>query len=152
MDLNKVETLARATMDAHGLHDWSFKFDRAVQRAGSCQYRTKTITLSRALMVNWSEDAVRNTVLHEVAHAIAGHRAGHGPLWRAHARRIGCTGTRCWTPSADAPQLPPKFVGVCPTCERRIMRDRRTRIACSKCCRGRFNAEHLFVWEVNVAA
>ena len=30
-----------------------------------------------------------DTILHEIAHAIAGANAGHGPVWKAVAKRIG---------------------------------------------------------------
>ena len=38
-----------------------------------------------------SKEQIRDTVLHEIAHAIAGREAGHGPLWKVTARRIGAT-------------------------------------------------------------
>lgn len=36
--------------------------------------------------------AVENVILHEIAHALAGQEAGHGPRWRAVALWIGCDG------------------------------------------------------------
>ena len=32
-----------------------------------------------------------DTILHEIAHAIAGVEAGHGPAWKAVAQRLGAT-------------------------------------------------------------
>lgn len=32
---------------------------------------------------------VHETILHEIAHALAGPGAGHGPKWREMARRVG---------------------------------------------------------------
>ena len=49
------------------------------------------IWISRTHALEGSEEQIRDTVLHEIAHAIAGHEAGHGPLWKATARRIGAT-------------------------------------------------------------
>ena len=37
------------------------------------------------------------TGLLDVAHALAGGKAGHGPAWQAIARRIGCSAERCIT-------------------------------------------------------
>jgi len=137
-------------MNEHGLHRWDFEFDRAVRRAGACHYGSRTgkpkITLSRALMVNWAESEVRNIVLHEIAHALAGHAAGHGREWKRVARSIGCSGDRCWSPSDDAPALAKPWVGTCPTCKRQVQRHRRQQIACSRCCGGKFDARHLFEW------
>ncbi len=49
------------------------------------------IRISRARALDGRNEQVRDTVLHEIAHAIAGPEAGHGPLWKATARRIGAT-------------------------------------------------------------
>lgn len=35
---------------------------------------------------------ITNTILHEIAHARVGPGRGHDEVWRAEARRIGCTG------------------------------------------------------------
>src|SRR5262249_31162680 len=34
-------------------------------------------------------ETIRDTLLHEIAHALAGRDAGHGPLWKAMCRRAG---------------------------------------------------------------
>ena len=36
-----------------------------------------------------SDESIQDTVLHEIAHALAAPEAGHGPLWKTVARRIG---------------------------------------------------------------
>ena len=46
---------------------------------------------ARTRALEGSEEQLLDTVLHEIAHAIAGHEAGHGLLWKATARRIGAT-------------------------------------------------------------
>jgi len=150
MQLHAIRTLARELMNDHGLHDWDFAFDRAVRRAGACHSTARKITLSSALMVNWAEPEVRNVILHEVAHALAGHRAGHGPEWRRIARQIGCTGDRCWTPSEDAPRLAAPWVGRCPTCSGEWHRHRRPRGAHCPKCYG--NGASALTWRRNVAA
>ena len=147
MQLTAVSRLANSLMREHGLiqQGWTFEFDNGRNRAGACRFGTKRITLSRHLMVNWSENEVRNVILHEIAHAIAGHRAGHGPTWRAHARRIGCTGDRCWTPSEDAPELEARWIRVCPNGHYGRKMHRRTDSvrSCAKCSPGRFDDRYL---------
>ena len=34
---------------------------------------------------------IRDTVLHEIAHALVGPEARHGPEWKAIAKRLGAT-------------------------------------------------------------
>ena len=87
--LREVAGMSRRLMDAHGLTDWTLAFVEARRRLGDCCHRERTIRIGRAHALEGSEAQIRDTVLHEVAHAIAGPEAGHGPLWRATARRIG---------------------------------------------------------------
>jgi hypothetical protein len=53
-------------MDHHGLTSWHFKFDNARVRFGSCNYCTRTISVSRHLTALNTWENVANTVLHEI--------------------------------------------------------------------------------------
>ena len=63
--------------------EYYFQFDNAKRRAGCCSYRRKRISLSKYFVEHNSKKEVMNTILHEVAHAMAGYEAGHGPKWKA---------------------------------------------------------------------
>ena len=89
--LNGVAGIARRLMDEHGLTGWTFAFVEARKRLGNCHFEDRMIRISRTHALEGSEEQIRDTVLHEIAHAIAGYEAGHGPLWKATARRIGAT-------------------------------------------------------------
>ena len=89
--LNGVAEMARRLMDEHGLTGWTVAFGEARKRLGDCHFRHHVIRISRAHALEGSGEQIRDTVLHEIAHAIAGYEAGHGPLWKATARRIGAT-------------------------------------------------------------
>lgn len=93
--LMEVDAQARELMDRHGLADWSFRFNDAEKKLGVCRYREKLILLSREHAVNGARDQVTDTILHEIAHALAGPGAGHGPAWKAVARRLGATPKSC---------------------------------------------------------
>jgi len=149
MNLQEAATASRQLMDRHGLTSWHFKFDNAKGRFGSCNYRTRTISVSCHLTELNTWDHVANTVLHEIAHALAGKRAGHGRSWKLRAEAIGCTAERCY--DADTVIAPPKkFVGTCPSCKRTVERHRRNPVACFNCCvtygNGRFDSRFLFTW------
>jgi predicted SprT family Zn-dependent metalloprotease len=139
-----AKRLALELMKAHGLRGWSFAFDRAVTRFGSCNERRRRITLSAKLTELNDAAAVRDTILHEIAHALVGIRAGHGPKWRKTALAIGCNGQRCYGDEVRAPAA--KFIGTCPTCGYKLHRLRRRRVSCGKCDR-RFNPGHLIAWK-----
>ena len=89
--LVEVAREARALMDEHGLHEWTFRFSAARGRLGECRERQRLIRLSRRHAVNGDPREVRDTILHEIAHALAGAKARHGPAWKAIARRLGAT-------------------------------------------------------------
>ena len=89
--LNGVAGMARRLMDEHGLTGWTLAFVEAKRRLGDCHFRHRVIRISRTHALEGSEEQIRDTVLHEIAHAIAGHEAGHGLLWKVTARRIGAT-------------------------------------------------------------
>lgn len=99
-------------MDQHGLGAWRFDFDRAKVRAGACHFGDRRITLSRALTGAHGEEEVRETVLHEIAHALVGPRHGHDHVWRAQAVALGATGRRCYSGGAE-PVVPGRWQGRC---------------------------------------
>lgn len=123
MNLLEAAKLARNLMIQHGLTDWTFEFDNAKERFGACHHGLKSITLSRHLVLLNSEQHVLDVTLHEVAHALAPKGSHHNEKWRAIAKSIGCTGTRCYSQEVVTP--PSKFIAICPKCERKYTRDRK---------------------------
>jgi SprT-like family len=111
MDLRSAMSLAEELRAAHGLVGWRICLDRAKTRAGLCDHRDKVIALSGYLMQLYSPDQVRDTILHEVAHALAGPQHHHDDVWRQTALRLGCSATRCVPP--DAPRTATPWVGEC---------------------------------------
>lgn len=73
---------------------WTFGFDRGKRRYGQCNYVKKKITVSRYYVENKAVtiDMIRNLILHEIAHVLAGPYEGHGPNWVNIAKKIGCDG------------------------------------------------------------
>lgn len=95
MDLHSAETLARTLMNEHGIGDtWTFTFDDATRRMGQCQYRRKRITVSWRYVQHADEAHVRDTILHEIAHALTP-GAKHGLRWKVMAQKLGATPKAC---------------------------------------------------------
>ena len=144
MELDDAAQLASELMRKHGLLPrWKFAFDRAIRRFGSCNERKKLITLSGRLTELNSEYQVRDTILHEIAHALVGARAGHGRKWRKMASLVGCNARSCYGDEVRQPAG--GFVGQCPTCGRELRRARRRQVSCGRCDR-KFNRQHLIRW------
>lgn len=136
MNPKDARRLAEDLMQTHlgPNHQWRFRFDTAKRRLGSCQYTERTITLSRPLTLVNSEDQMRDTILHEIAHVIAGHSAGHGPRWKAACVRVGARPDRC--ASMDEVVMPTApWYHVCPQCDHRTPRYKRPsrRYGCATC-------------------
>jgi predicted SprT family Zn-dependent metalloprotease len=144
MTLTETRKLAELLMKRHKLPPkWSFRFDRSKVRFGRCSYAKQEISLSSHLVKLNGEAEVRDTLLHEIAHALAPRGAGHGLVWRTVALSIGCNGQRCYGREVARPQ--PKYTGTCPTCGRVIYRHRRTVIACGSCTTV-FDTTHAFIF------
>lgn len=143
--LPDVLALARSLMATHGLEDWELDLDRARRRAGQTDHARRRITLSRHLMRLYDEAEVRETILHEIAHARVGASHGHDAVWRAEARRIGSTGRRLVDP--HAPRVEGRWRGTCPA-GHTVTRMRRPSVplACAVCARS-FRVENLLEWQ-----
>jgi predicted SprT family Zn-dependent metalloprotease len=123
-------------MDRYGLAGWAFRFDHARRRFGCCRYGQKTITLSRSLVLLNSHEQVRDTVLHEIAHALTP-GDGHGPRWKAKCIEVGAKPLRCYTDAAVRSPLRPaaKYRLGCGQCQWWVDRRRltRNRYVCRRC-------------------
>ena len=128
MEMAKAASMARELMDGHGLHGWRLDFDRARRRAGVTRYAERTISLSSLIVPLCTVDQVRDTVLHEIAHALVGPEHGHGPVWKKTAVELGAL------PRATArglPTPPAPWVGRCP--EGHTVERFRRPVSCAKC-------------------
>jgi predicted SprT family Zn-dependent metalloprotease len=124
MDLHELEALAKQKLAEHGLAEWSFRFGRSKRRLGCCHHREKCIEIAAYYAYFNPEESVRDTLFHEIAHALAGPAAGHGPKWKAVARQIGATPRACDT-SPDTIVPPGDWQTTCPACQKTFFRYRR---------------------------
>lgn len=108
--LRIIEGMARDILKEHGLQHWSFQFDWSHTRAGVCMLDLQTISVSVRHCMKSTLAEVRNTILHEVAHAIAGPRHHHDAVWYEIALRIGCTAKR----THNLKFADPKYIRRCP--------------------------------------
>lgn len=145
-----VEADAVEAMLRHGLHDWAFGFGRGKRTLGTTRVRagavTGTIRISRHLVTDGTAEMLRDTLLHEIAHAVAYVRHGraamnHGPLWRAVAREIGA---RPEATCRAGPLVPAPHVLVCGRCGAEVGLYRRPKHPAAayrhKGCGGRFRS------------
>ncbi len=129
----------------HGPASWTFAFDHAKRRAGLCNYTARRITVSRYLAEQYDDDEVHQILLHEVAHALAGAEAAHGPDWRRVANEIGYVGTR--THTGEVAHEHAKWIGSCPAGHTHYRFRRPSRpTSCAMCSRV-FSPLHAIEWQ-----
>jgi predicted SprT family Zn-dependent metalloprotease len=144
-DLDRVRRWADALIALHlDPTVWSFGFDNAKTRAGLCNYTSKRITVSRYLAARYEDDEIHQILLHEVAHALAGGRAGHGPKWREIAVGLGYEGKRLHG-GAIADELAP-WVGSCPSGHLHYRYRKPARQLSCGACSKRFSTANLIEW------
>lgn len=136
MNADEAVYLAEDILEEFRLTGWTVALDNSVARFGVCRYRTKTISLSRRIVELNDEAEVEDTIRHEVAHALAGSDAGHGPEWRAACLRTGARPFRCYDSSAIVTPVP-RWHLICPEHGVIATRHRRSRgvYACRRCGR-----------------
>ena len=111
MNLKMAERLALRLMTKHGVSNWHFKWSKAKTSFGHCNYHTREIALS-SVLTNIADDAhVRETILHEIAHAWTPGEH-HSNVWADKCREIGGNGRRLATLEITDEQRPPKWVMV----------------------------------------
>lgn len=90
---------------------------------GLCVYHRRTIELSIHFVERNPEEEIRDTVLHEIAHALVGHRHGHGPVWQEKCLEIGARPVRCG--QAEMPEG--QWKARCGSCGKQFDRHRKPR-------------------------
>ena len=141
-----IRELAETLMGEHLVESgWTFEFDRAVRRFGQCSYAKKRITVSFPLARANPIETTRDTILHEIAHAIVGPGHGHDHVWRRTALSVGCSGERTTEGADPGPEALP-WTGTCPNghVSRRARAPQRV-ASCAKCSPV-FDQAYLFKW------
>lgn len=145
-----LEQVASELMRQHGLDSsWKFAFDSAKQRAGLCNYTDFEISLSKYIVQYHSIDQSEQVILHEIAHALAGKSAGHGPNWKKVAKSLGYRGEKFT--GKEIAEKTAKFIGQCRNGHRHYrFKSPRAKLACGYCGRG-FNPRNLITWSERAA-
>jgi len=143
----ETEAMAAELFQAHGLINYSFGFDRAIRRAGQCDYTQKRITLSKHFVATADLDQVHQVLLHEVAHALVGRSVGHGKQWKQQASLLGYRHEKL--DGAVIAESSAKYLGECAAGHKHYrMRKPTTALSC-KLCAPKFSRSHLIGWRAS---
>ncbi|MBI1336000.1 MAG: hypothetical protein GC164_03455 [Phycisphaera sp.] len=139
-------------MTEHGLiaGGWLLRWGNGRRQFGVCEIKhtrnrrtgktttTRTIRLSRHLALLNTDAEVRDTILHEIAHALAGTKHGHDEVWKQTCRRIGANPRRLMDDTVHTPAA--RYQLTCPSCRKvlanrhRVMRESHLRRAYCRWC------------------
>ena len=144
MEISSALALGRSLLRDHGLEHWRVTTDRAKTRAGVCRFGARTISLSDPLTRLHDESEVRDTLLHEIAHALVGPDHGHDDVWRSKAVEIGCSGQR--TVDASSPHVEGPWRGECPAGHTYTRHRRPGRVLSCLTCHPEFDASSILTW------
>lgn len=148
----KAEQLAKALINKWGLHSWTFEFNYAKKSLGMCVYGSKSIKLSSYLLPFMSDDDVKDTILHEIAHALDWECRGksdHGPEWKKWAIKVGAKPNRISKISKEITDKS-KYTLTCPNGHKvAAHRKRKRESSCAKCDPSGFNEKFKFTVKQN---
>ena len=128
--LLEYEKMTNDLLIKHNLKDWSFGYDNSkkiTSRCGLCDHVNKRISITVTHAKKARYDVVKNTILHEIAHALTvGH--GHDKIFKKKCLEIGAAPeTYMLNVSMDK-----MYKGVCPTCGHELISYKK-KSNCSKC-------------------
>ena len=117
MNLQEFEAIAARELLRHGLQDWSFGWASTKRRQGVCKYRDRRIEIAEYYATHNLPEKVLDTLLHEIAHALAGPKARHGPAWKAVATKLGAS-PRAYDTCRETVVMPGDWQATCEACNR----------------------------------
>lgn len=100
-EVQKVKSLLGVDLTADG---WSLTTNRRKRALGLCYYAKKQVQLSVYFLETADQDHVRETIIHEIAHALTP-GAKHGKDWRDIYVYLGGNGKRMATMGVDCNAL-----------------------------------------------
>lgn len=95
----ELKKMTEKLMYDHGLiqNGWKFNYGRGKKTFGTCSYTKKEIRISKHLARVNTEERVKLTILHEIAHALTPNH-GHDNVWKVKCIEIGGNGRARFSP------------------------------------------------------
>lgn len=95
MTRQEAGQFARNELNKHGLQKWGVRLNNSggTGYLGFCDHTNQVIILNSHHVDIHTEPDIKNTIRHEIAHALVGAKHGHDEIWAAKASEIGCDNT-----------------------------------------------------------
>lgn len=149
-----IRTTEKRIIDLINQHltGWTFKWSNARFQYGCCYISQKIIRISKPLVMLNPWEQTQDTVLHEIAHALAGPKHCHDEYWKKICVEIGAKPERCYGSEVNVPVA--KYYAICKKCGKVYTRNRKPlkrRYSCGKCSHG-FDPDNVLEWKDNPLA
>lgn len=127
------------------LKEYKIEIDNSKRRMGRHRGSRKIISLSKSHILHSPPEDVTDTLLHEIAHAIAGGFNGHNDIWKKVCIEVGCKPERLG--KNKSMEVTANWVGECPNGHASLRIKKPKKIySCAICSPGKFNSEFIFTW------
>lgn len=149
MNRDAAFLLTRTLIREHGLDadGWVALLIDTKSTLGRCNFTRKQIQLSKTYVDHNDTECIRQTILHEIAHALHGPcyknsaEKAHGPRWQRIARQIGVKAPKA-SKKVEMPER--RYIAHCPSCGK-VIATRHILIAKARRFRSRCHSETV-VW------
>lgn len=144
MTRNEINLLANQLIYKHSeLSMWRFGFSNKKASYGTCYYKKRIIALSSYFVDSMTDEAIKDTLIHEIAHALTPGRH-HDWVWRRKCIELGGNGQVRGSAKEflkDNVTLESKYSLVCPCCGKitPIHRKPKRIYSCGKCSPNVYN-------------
>ena len=127
------ELIQEFQLKGHIGNNWHFQWNRGLRFLGRCNYCKGTIELSYHYAQHGSLADIEDTIRHEIAHAMAGPMAKHGPFWKSACLVTGAKPLACFS---DKNPIPAKYISNCAVCNKEYRCYRKLKNMNSRICNG----------------
>jgi len=143
MTINQAMTTARQMMKSYNeLSSWRVTYNNRKRAFGVCNYKHSQIELSRHLVPVMTDEAIIDTIIHEIAHALTPGN-NHDYVWQSKCVELGGNGQRTggshlYKDGVDGQrefqEKTAKYTLSCPCCDNVSYLNRRPRgsVSCGK--------------------
>lgn len=96
---------------------WVYKFNYLKRKLGLCYHNRKVLEFSLPFVEVNTLDLMKNTIIHEVSHALVGPYHKHNHVWKSQCRDLGLMNPTavCVDPRLNSPVGPYQFTCNCRT-------------------------------------
>jgi predicted SprT family Zn-dependent metalloprotease len=134
MTINQAITLTKKMLSEYSeLSRWNVTTNRRKKAAAVCNYTYRQIELSMYVIPSLLDSSVKDSIIHEIAHALCPGE-NHNNVWKRKCIELGGNGQRCYSSvdyregakgRIELQEKLAKYTLTCPVCGEKYFKNRR---------------------------